>query len=95
MQLPDGNFEMHGELTIRGVTRPIKLAVEHTGLRKSANGKVRSNFKAKGKLNRYDYGLRWNDLTEAGQMLVGKEVEILMNVALIKDSESSTVASAR
>ena len=95
LRLSDGSFQMQGELTIRGITRPITLAVEHIGQRKTKSGKLRSRFKAKGALNRYEYGLRWNDLTEAGEMLVSKEVEIVMDVALVKDSEKSTLASAK
>ena len=88
----DGNYEMYGELTIRGVTRPITFQVEHVAHKLSNSGKARSKFKAVGKLNRYDYGLKWNDLTEAGAMVVGEEVEIEMDVALVQEGEQSTVA---
>ncbi|MCB0324650.1 MAG: YceI family protein [Bdellovibrionales bacterium] len=92
---PDGQFEMEGNLTIRGVSRPITLAVVHEGTKRSAAGKLRSSFKATGSLNRYDYGLRWNDVTEAGRMLVGDTVQIEMDVTLVENGETSRVASAQ
>lgn len=89
----DGKYQMHGELSIRGVTRPIVLDVDHVAHKVKEGKKARSKFKAVGKLNRYDYGLKWNDLTEAGQMVVGEEVDIELDIALIQDAVQSTVAS--
>jgi polyisoprenoid-binding protein YceI len=80
----EGVYEMHGDLTIREVNKPIVLTVTHSGERVSNDGTVRSKFIAKGVINRYDYGLTWNELTEAGSMVVGKHVNIILDVTLEK-----------
>lgn len=77
-------YTMKGMLTIRGVSRPIELEVTRTGFKKLKSGKVRSSFRAVGSLNRYDFGLRWNDTTEVGGMVVDEVVQIVMDVGLIK-----------
>jgi polyisoprenoid-binding protein YceI len=87
----EGVYEMHGDLTIREVSKPIVLTVTHSGEKVSKNGTVRSKFIAKGVINRYDYGLTWNELTEAGSMVVGKHVNITLDVTL----EKSEMALAR
>ena len=81
-----GKFRMDGMISIRGVTQPIQFLVEHTGDRQLANGKKCCHFKATALLNRYDFGLRWNELTEAGSIAVDEMVEIVMNVALVQSS---------
>jgi polyisoprenoid-binding protein YceI len=88
-KLSSGSYEMNGELTIRDVTKPVKLVVEHKGVKNLKNGVTRSSFLAKGTLNRYDYGLTWNELTEAGSMVVGKNVTIELDVTL-EQTESRT-----
>ena len=77
-------YVMKGLLTIRGVTKPIDLEVKRTGFKELKNGKIRSSFKAVGALNRYDFGLRWNDMTETGGMVVDEVVKIVLDVGLVK-----------
>ncbi len=75
-------YEITGDLTIRGVTREVKLDAELTSRRSTPKGD-RADFLATGKLNRYDFGLRWNDLVETGGMLVAEEVQLKLDVALL------------
>lgn len=77
-------YEMHGDLKIRGVVRPVILEVVHSGESKSSDGHLRSKFIATGSINRYQFGLNWNELTEAGGVLVGEEVQIELDVTLEK-----------
>ncbi|MBP9838174.1 MAG: YceI family protein [Proteobacteria bacterium] len=86
-------FAMEGNLTIRGVTKPVSFIVTFTGLKQSGDGKVRSKFVAKGAVNRYDFGLKWNELTEAGGMVVGDTVDIEMDVTLEKENAAFASAS--
>jgi len=74
-------YKLVGNLTIRDVTKPATFDVTYGG---TANmGKtVKSGFKAKGTINRFDYGLKWDRATEAGGMVVGKDVEITVNAEL-------------
>lgn len=81
-------YSMVGSLTIRGVTRPVIFDVVSEGVNKSNDGKLRSKFVATATVNRYDYGLKWNELTEAGAMVVGEKVDIIMDVTLEKANTS-------
>ena len=80
----DGAYDMLGELTLRGVTRPIELEVTFDGKRTITGGRERADFVATGSLNRFDYGLKWNERLDTGQVLLGETVEIHLDIALIR-----------
>ena len=79
-------YKIIGALTIRGVTRTIELLARCTAPRSISGGRTRVDFTAHGSINRYDYGLRWNEIVGADNLLMGKTVEITLNIALIKES---------
>jgi len=83
----DDEFELIGDLTIKGITRPIALAVEYAGTMTDPWGNVKSGFEVKGVLNRKDFGLNWNATTEAGGLLVSEDVKLVVNLQLIKQVE--------
>lgn len=83
-KLDDDKWEMNGMLTIRGVMRPIRMVVKHTKDIQMANGKMCCVFQAVGLIDRYDYGLKWNEVTETGGIAVGQQVQIVMDIALAK-----------
>jgi polyisoprenoid-binding protein YceI len=72
--------KLHGLLTIRGVEQPVVLDLVIHGEGKDPWGNMRSGFTATTKINRKDFGLTWNQAMEAGQLLVGEEVEILLEI---------------
>ena len=72
--------KVHGDLTIRGTTKPIVLAGSFQGQNKDAWGNVRAGFAAKAKISREEFGLTWNKLLETGGVTVGDEVEINLQV---------------
>ncbi|NVB84853.1 MAG: YceI family protein [Kofleriaceae bacterium] len=78
------SYRMIGELTIRDVTREVTLDVEATGKGKDPWGNERLGFVAKTSFNRKDYGLNWNQLLEAGGVLVGEKVEIELEIQAVK-----------
>ncbi|MEP0860633.1 MAG: YceI family protein [Ignavibacterium sp.] len=80
----DNEYEVVGDLTIRGVTKEIKLNVTYNGTVKGFGGGEVAGFEMTGKLNRFDYGLQWNALTEAGGIVVGDEVKIEISCELTK-----------
>lgn len=82
----DNEFEMTGDLTIRGVTRPIKLQVELTGIAKDPWGQTKAGFTVEGKINRKDYGLVWNAPVETGGVLVSEEVKIHCEIQMIRQA---------
>jgi polyisoprenoid-binding protein YceI len=69
-------FTLHGQLTVRDVTRPVDLQVEWGGVRRDPYGKDIFGFSASAQIEREDYGLRWNVALESGGVLVGKTVHI-------------------
>lgn len=73
-----------GELTIKGITRPVRLQVDYLGHAADPWGNDRAVFSAKGKLNREDWGLSWNMLLEAGGLLVSKEISLEIELELIR-----------
>ncbi len=80
----EGNmFELVGDLTIRDVTREVVLNAEYLG-RASMGDQERAGFVASLVIDRMDYGLAWNMLTEAGGFVVGHDVEITIELELVK-----------
>jgi len=83
-------LKMTGDLTIHGVTKPITLDVtEWTKPIKDLWGGMRMAATAAGVINRYDYGLTWNVALEAGGLLVGKEITMMIEVELVGKSPSA------
>lgn len=80
----DGSYELYGDLTIKGITKRIKLDVEFGGILKDPWGNQKAVFNINGKINRKDWGLNWNAALEAGGLLVGEEVSISADIQLFK-----------
>lgn len=83
-QKDDGNFELTGNLTIKGVSKPVVLKVLNNGVINDPYGKQRTGFEVSGKINRKDFGLTWHQLTEAGGLVVSDEVRLFANVEFVK-----------
>lgn len=80
-----GKYNVTGDLTIRGVSRPVVLNVEGpTHEHKDPWGFTRAGAEATAKISRKDFGLSWNQALEAGGVLVGDEVDISIEAELIK-----------
>lgn len=78
-------LRVHGDLTIRGTTRPVVLEGEFLGATRDAQGRTRVGFQASTTINRHDYGVRWNRAAE-GMNVLGDEVEIEMVVAAVQQA---------
>lgn len=83
-KVSEGRYELQGTLTIKDVTKPISFDVEVEGPAKDPWGNQRLGFTLKGKLNREDFGLTWNQALETGGVLVAKEIELGAEVQLIQ-----------
>ncbi len=77
---PRGEFKLHGDLTIRGTTRPVVLDVTNEGTGKDPWGNDRMGFSATGKIDRAQFGLQWNQALETGGVMVGNDVKITLDV---------------
>lgn len=80
----DNEYVLSGPLTIRDVTKEVKLNVELGGIMNDPWGNTKAGFEVNGKINRKDFGLNWNTVTEAGGVLVGEEVKLHINVQVAK-----------
>ncbi|HEY8734129.1 MAG TPA: YceI family protein [Puia sp.] len=78
------DYILYGDLTFHGVTKNIKLNVEHGGVIRDPYGNTRTGFIVEGKINRKDYGLSWNAVTEAGGVVLSDDVKIHASVEFIK-----------
>jgi polyisoprenoid-binding protein YceI len=75
-KLNDHELNIRGDLTMRGVTKEITLDVVYNGIVAGFGGNRIAGFEARVSVNRFDFGLQWNALTEAGGVVVGNEVRI-------------------
>ncbi|HSD13755.1 MAG TPA: YceI family protein [Flavobacterium sp.] len=80
----DDNYEIAGDLTLRGVTKFVKLPAEFSGLMTDPWGNTKAGFIINGKINRKDWGLNWNSAMEAGGVLVGEEVKLEIELQFVK-----------
>ncbi len=80
----DDEFRLVGELTVKGVTRPVTLDVEVGGVAQDPWGGTRVGFTASGTLNRSDFGLEWNAALETGGVLVGDKIKLDLDVEAVK-----------
>lgn len=77
-------FVLHGELTMKGETKPVKLNVEFNGTTKDPWGSERAGFVITGKINRTDWGVNFNSALETGGVVLGEEVKINCEIELVK-----------
>lgn len=77
------SYDVTGNLTMKGVTKPVTLAVRSNGYVKDPWGSRRAGFEAIGKLNRQDFGVSWSKALEGGGAVLGDEVELQMSIEAV------------
>jgi polyisoprenoid-binding protein YceI len=85
----DDTLDVHGDLTIHGVTRPVVLTVEIGGVAKDPWGGTRAGFSAKTSISRKDFGLTWNVALETGGILVGDKIDIGLEIEAIQAAQKA------
>lgn len=83
-KVDDDEYQLVGDLTIKGTTKEITLDTEFGGYMKDPYGNEKAGFSINGKLNRKDFGLNWNAALEAGGVMVGNEIKINAEVQFVK-----------
>jgi polyisoprenoid-binding protein YceI len=78
------HYLLHGNLTIRGITKSISVKVYYNGLVVDPYGQTKAGFEVDGKLNRKDFGLKWDVVTEAGNIVVSDEIKFHCEIQLIR-----------
>jgi polyisoprenoid-binding protein YceI len=77
-------YRMTGDLTIKGVTRPVSLDVVYSGQAKDPMGNMHAGFSAYTTISRKDWGLTWNMALETGGLLVGDQIKIALEIEALK-----------
>jgi polyisoprenoid-binding protein YceI len=86
----DGDgYAIRGDLTIRGVTRPIMLEAEYAGTVPNMKGGRSAGFSARTKINREDFGLTWNVALESGGVMVSKDVKIEIDLEVVSAEQTA------
>jgi polyisoprenoid-binding protein YceI len=88
-----GQGQLDGELTMHGVTQPVRLEAELAGQTKDPWGNQRAVFSAKGSLDRKAFGLTWNQALETGGVMVGETVEISIEIEAVQQVEADAAAA--
>ncbi len=87
---PDGkdSGKVHGELTIRGITKPVTLDVSYLGEIKDPWGNRRRGYSAEATLNRKDFGMTWNMVLDTGGVLVGDKIKVALNIETVEKAQA-------
>ncbi len=80
----DGSYNIHGDLTIRGITKSIRLEVEFGGVIKDPWGGTRAGLTVSGKINRKEFGLVWHMTTDTGGVVLGDDVRLHVALEFVK-----------
>lgn len=87
-------FKVHGDMTIRGVTKPASFDFEYLGEGKDPWGNTKAGFQATAKINRKDWGINWNKALDSGGFVIGDEVEIDLNLEAENTAPKETPKAA-
>lgn len=82
----EGNYVLHGELTLKGITKPVRLDVESGGLISDARHGTKAGFTISGSINRVDWGMSFNRALDTGGVGLGEEVRIFGELQLLKQA---------
>ncbi len=75
--------EMTGDLTLKGVTKPVTITWEHTGNAKDPFGNVRAGFEGRATINRKDWGIEYNAVLETGGVLISEKINLEFDVSAV------------
>jgi polyisoprenoid-binding protein YceI len=93
IQAKGQRYLLHGELSMHGVTRPVVLDAEIGGVVADMRGGTRASFTASARVNREDFGLTWNVALESGGWLVGKELKVEIDLAVVQATKQASEPS--
>ena len=82
----DDTYDLVGDLTLHGVTKPVTLKAEYGGQMQDFYGQTKAGFEVTGVIKRKEFGLTWDGVTEAGGVVVSDDVRLAMNVQVTKQA---------
>lgn len=80
-------YKLHGDLTIKGVSKPVELDIEYNGTATDPYGNLRVGFDGRTTINRKDWGLGWNVALETGGILVGEKIKVELDISAIRRAD--------
>jgi polyisoprenoid-binding protein YceI len=92
-KVDNDTFTVYGDLTLKGITKPVKLNVEYNGVTNDPWGGERAGFVITGKINRSDWGVTFNSVLEAGGVALSEEVRIFSEVQVVKQTIGEAVVA--
>ena len=88
------DYKMAGNLTLRGVTKPVELHVEYGGSENDGHGNIKHGFEVTGIINRKEFGMTWNKITDAGGLGLGEDIKLIANIQVAKLVEEAVAVNA-
>jgi polyisoprenoid-binding protein YceI len=85
-KIDEENYRVYGNLTMKGITKPVQLNVEHSGVTKDPWGGERAGFIVTGKIKRSEWGVNFNALLETGGVALSDEIKIHSELQLVKQA---------
>jgi polyisoprenoid-binding protein YceI len=85
-KISENDIEIHGDITIRDVTKPIVLKADFGGVVVDPYGQTKTGFSIEGKIKRSEFGLTWSAITEAGSIVVSDEVKLNCEIQFVKQN---------
>ncbi len=81
-----GHYLLAGRLTMKGVTKAVELSVEYGGSENDGHGNVKHGFEVTGTINRIEFGMTWNKLTDSGGLGLGEKIRLVANIQIVKSA---------
>jgi polyisoprenoid-binding protein YceI len=85
-KVSDGQYALTGDLTMKGITKPIAFEAEYGGSAKDGYGNIKHGFEVKGIVNRKEFGLTYSPLTETGGLALGEDIKFTANIQVAKSA---------
>ncbi|MDB5247759.1 MAG: hypothetical protein JWQ40_2153 [Segetibacter sp.] len=86
-RVEEDSFHLYGDLTIKNITKPVKILVEYSGIAKDPWGNIKAGFTISGKINRKEWGVNYNAVMETGGLMLGEELKLNGEIQLVKQAE--------
>jgi len=84
VKIKGNKYVLTGNLTMKGITKPVELVAEYGGMAPDTNGKTKIGFEVTGSISRWEFGLTYNAVMEAGGLILGEDVVVEANIQLVQ-----------
>jgi polyisoprenoid-binding protein YceI len=83
-KINEGEYKMIGDMTMKGITKSIEFKVEYNGAEDNGHGILKHGFEVTGVVNRKEFGITWNKLTETGGLGLSEDIKLVANIQIAK-----------